>query len=157
MSVPPTRQQSLAIKGPRKWEPSSSSDSSTDPFRGCRDSRSTVCGDTFQRAVKSRRLHHRVVLETSLMYRHVLEEHLENLWETCGMEHKFIPFSADQEDMEFFEGPPPPQTGTVGAVMDATTRQVVSVPLPGFIRVTASSSATGQSGLDPSPAPKRPC
>ena len=69
-------------------------------FKGCRDSPSPVRVGSVQRASKSRRYHHRVVLESPLE-RHLLEGHLEHLWEETGTEFRFIFSSADSHDMEF--------------------------------------------------------
>ena len=160
MSSPPVRPQAVAVKGLRKRERSSSGESSQKPFRGCRDSTSPIRGGTMQRAVESRKLHHRVVLETPPMHRHFLEGYLENLWEETGIESNFIRSSLDQDDMDFYRGSSPQrdETGDINSV--PTTRQVVSVPVPGYsitgdmdYRVTASSSGTGPAG--PTVSPKR--
>ncbi len=84
MSAPSAKKQAVAVKGLRRSERSASCGTILGPFRGCRDSPSAVRSETMQRAVKSRRLHHRVILETPLMHRHVLEEYLECLWEDSG-------------------------------------------------------------------------
>ena len=139
MSAPPTRRQAVAVKGYRKRDRTPSSDSSAGSFRGCRDSPSPV-RYPIQRAVKSRKLHHKVMLETPPMHRHVLEEHLEKLWESHGIEFKFVQSSVSQEDMDFFEGPSPPRTGALDTSSGIVTRQVVSVPVP-------DSSITGEANL----------
>ncbi len=101
MSVPSSTQRAVAVKGVRKRPLSSDSDSSAEPFKGCRDSPSPVRSGSQQRATKSRKLHHKVVLETPAMHRHVLEEYLEDLWESRGVEFKFVQSSTSQEDLDF--------------------------------------------------------
>ena len=100
---------SVAIKGMRKRPRSSSDESSYDSdfFRGCRDSPSPTRPGTVQKALKSKKRHHRVVLETPLMRRHVLENKLEELWEDHGVEFKFELSSSDMGVMEFLGGPRP--------------------------------------------------
>ena len=158
MSGPSSAQRAVAVKGVRKRPQSSDSDSSMEPFKGCRDSPSTVCSDSQQRATKSR---NKVILETPAMHRHVLEEYLEDLWESHGVEFKFVKSSASQEDLDFYEGPPSPQTDVRGAMSVVSARQVFPIHAPGSsgtgeanLRVTACSS-TGQPSSASSVAPKR--
>ena len=90
MSAPPITQRAVAIKGPRKREHSSDSDPSSDSFHGCRDSPSPTLRGSVQRAIKSRKQFHRVIIETPPMHRHTLESHLEDLWKATGAEFKFV-------------------------------------------------------------------
>ncbi len=160
MSSPPVQKSAVAIKGPRKRE-RSSSESSLEDFKGCRDSPSPIRGGPVHRATKSRKMHHKVEIETPLMHRHILEEYLEGLWESCGAEFKFVRSSHDQTDMDFYEGFPPDGPRTRGPAAGHVVRQVVPVPVSGssitgetIFRVTASSS--GQPGSSSSTLPSRP-
>ena len=105
-----------------------------------------------QRAVKSRKQFHRVIIETPPMHRHTLESHLEDLWKATGAEFKFVRSSFAKSDMGFFEGFPPngqrPSETTTGSVI----RQVVQVPVPGSsitgetnFRITATSTPNDSS------------
>ncbi len=152
MSAQPVTQRAVAIKGPRKREHSSDSDSSSDSFQGCRDSPSPTLGGSVQRAIKSRKQFHRVIIETPPMHRHTLESHVEDLWRATGAEFKFVRSSFAKSDMGFFEGFPPsgqrPSETTTGGV----TRHVVQVPVPGssitgetIFRVTATSTPSDSS------------
>ncbi len=161
MSVPSSTQRAVAVKGVRKRSQSSDSDSSMESFKGCRDSPSPVRGGPRQRATKSRKLHHKVILETPAMHRHVLEEHLENLWESYGVEFKFVRSSTSQEDLDFYEGPPSPRADIRGPSSSGTARRVIPVRAPGSsdtgeanFRVTACFS-TGQPGPAPPVVSKR--
>ena len=85
------------------------------------------------------------------MHCHVLEELLENLWESHGIEFKFVESSVSQEIMDYFEGPFPPRTGALDTSTGTMTRQVVSVPVSGSsitgeanLRATASSAFANQ-------------
>ncbi len=64
-------------------------------------------GGGMQRAVKSRKQFHRVVIETPPMHRHTLESHREDLWRATRAEFKFVRSSFAKSDMGFFEGFPP--------------------------------------------------
>ena len=160
MSSPPVQGCAVAVKGPRKRE-RSSSESSLEEFRGCRDSPSPARGGPAQRATKSRKMHHKVEIETPLMHRHILEEYLEGMWESFGAEFKFVRSSYDQTDMDFYEGFPPDGPRTMGAATGHAVRQVVPVPISASsatggtnFRVAASSSC--QQGSSSSALPNRP-
>ncbi len=99
-------------------------------FKGCRDSPSPVRVGSVQRASKSRRYHHRVVLESPLE-RHLLEGHLEHLWEETGTEFRFNFSSADSDDMEFLRGARQRDAGTGTLQESSVVRQVTPLFTPG--------------------------
>ena len=152
MSAPSSSRQAVAVKGPRKREPSPSSSSRSDSFNGCRDSPSPTRGGGVRRATKSCKQYHRVFIETPPMHRHILEGHLETLWRTTGSQFKFARSSFAKSDMTFFEGFSPNGPSVPEVATGRVTRQVVRMPVPGSsvtgeanFRVTASRAPANQS------------
>ena len=156
MPTPPVKRQAVAAKGFRKREASSSSDSSTEDFRGCRDTTSPDRDGTAQRATKSRKVHHQIILETPPMHRHVLEDYLECLWADSGVEFKFTRAFSDKADMDFFRVASSSRAETAVAKRVPVTRQVAPVSVAGSpatgaatVQVTASPSTDGTPQLGP--------
>ena len=118
----PASSSAVAIKGVSKRKRSSSGSDespSDDEFKGCRDSPSPIHTGAPQRASKSRRQHHRVVIKTPLLHRQSLERNLEGLWKSHGVEYNFERSSFDASDMSYFGRSGDPSQSTASAATPA--------------------------------------
>ena len=57
-----------------------------------------------------------------MMHRHILEGHLERLWEETGVEFKFVRSSDDSEDMAFFRASQPQTEERVNPLLPQVVR-----------------------------------